>query len=57
MEHLNIARNARQRVFDADDADAHDTDRQFTPADFFKEAGAIIAVCLGLGVLMQILLG
>jgi hypothetical protein len=52
-----LVTNARQRVLDADDADAHDTDRQFTPADFFKEAGAIIAVCLGLGVLMQILLG
>jgi hypothetical protein len=30
---------------------------QFTPADFFKEAGTIIAACLGLGLLMQVLLG
>jgi hypothetical protein len=30
---------------------------QFTPADFFKDAGTIIAVCLALGLLMQILLG
>lgn len=29
---------------------------KFTPGDFFREAGAIIAVCLGLGVLMQLLL-
>ena len=29
----------------------------FTPAEFFKEAGTVIAVCLGLGLLMQLLLG
>ena len=29
---------------------------EFTPAEFFKEAGTVIAVCLGLGLLMQILL-
>jgi hypothetical protein len=30
---------------------------KFTPAQFFKDAGTLIAVCLGLGFLMQILLG
>jgi hypothetical protein len=30
---------------------------KFTPAQFFKDAGTLIVVCLGLGFLMQILLG
>lgn len=30
---------------------------KFTPAEFFKDAGTVIAVCLGLGLLMQLLLG
>jgi hypothetical protein len=30
---------------------------QFTPAEFFRDAGTVIAVCLGLGLLMQLLLG
>jgi hypothetical protein len=30
---------------------------QFTPGQFFREAGVVIAVCLGLGLFVQILLG
>lgn len=29
----------------------------FTPEEFFKDAGVIIAFCLGLGLLMHVLLG
>jgi hypothetical protein len=32
------------------------TAANFTPSDFLLEASAIIAVCLGLGVLMRLLL-
>lgn len=30
---------------------------EFTPANFFKEAGTVIAVCLALALLAQLLLG
>jgi hypothetical protein len=33
-----------------------ETHEQFTPGDFFREAGTMIAVCLVLGLLMQLLL-
>jgi hypothetical protein len=52
MRHANIAGAVERNV--ASD-DAHEAS-QFTPAAFFKDAGAIIAVCLGLGLLMQVLL-
>ena len=42
---LKVERTATQ--------EAHE---QFTPGDFFREAGTVIAVCLVLGVLMQLLL-
>ena len=34
-----------------------DTDRPFTPGQFLREAGTVIAVCLGLGLLAQVWLG
>jgi hypothetical protein len=46
-----------QRIAPRDDtALAGDFD-QFTPVEFFKDAGTLIAVCLWLGLLMQLLLG
>jgi hypothetical protein len=36
------------------DADSH---ARFTPTDFFRDAGTMIAVCLVLGLLAQIVLG
>jgi hypothetical protein len=39
-------------------ATAADRERsEFTPAEFFKDTGMVIAVCLGLGLLMQLVLG
>jgi hypothetical protein len=35
----------------------HDPGVRFTPGQFFKEAGTLIAICLGLGLLAQIVLG
>jgi hypothetical protein len=39
-----------------DDQDAAQADRsQFTPGEFFRQAGLVIAVCLGLAMLAQLL--
>ena len=34
-----------------------DSNREYTPGEFFRDAGTLIAVCLGLGLAMQVLLG
>ena len=53
MRNMDIAGTADQKV-SRDSAESAD---EFTPAEFFKDAGRVIAVCLGLGLLMQLLLG
>jgi len=45
-----------ERTVDMNRAAGQDTDRQFTPGDFFREAGIVIAVCLALGAILQVLL-
>jgi hypothetical protein len=55
VRNLHIARDLGHRALD--EADAATEDVRFTPAAFFKDAGLVIAVCLALGVLAQLLLG
>ena len=47
----------RPRAFDVEGGNAADRGAGFTPAEFFRDAGTLIAGCLGLGLLMQMLLG
>jgi hypothetical protein len=56
MRNIDIAGDLQRSVPRDEAALACDLD-EFTPAEFFKDAGAVIAVCLGLGLLMQLLLG
>jgi hypothetical protein len=55
MEHIEIASNARQRAF----AEAHEpvqgTGTQYSPGDFLKQFGVVIAICLGLALLAHVL--
>jgi hypothetical protein len=53
----DFAGDARPHVLDDEDMFTHDEGERFTPGQFFKEAGSIVAVCLGLGLLVQIVLG
>ena len=57
MRNPDFARDARPHAFDDEDTVTHDEGERFTPGQFCKEAGTIIAVCLGLGLLVQIVLG
>lgn len=57
MKNFDIARDVRRRDLHGETAFAGDSDAQFTPADFLKDAGILIAVCLGLGLLMRVLVG
>ena len=56
VRNIDIAGDLQRSAPQDDAALAGDLD-QFTPAAFFKDAGTVIAVCLGLGLLMQLLLG
>lgn len=57
MKNVNIAADLAPRARSQADAFSGESGARPTPADFFKDAGTVIAVCLGLGLLMQILLG
>ena len=57
MNLLDIARGVGPRGFDDEAVTSHDSGARFTPGQFFREAGTLIAVCLSLGLLMRILLG
>jgi hypothetical protein len=46
-----------QRSAPRDEAAVAGDRNKFTPGEFFKDAGMVIAVCLGLGLLMQLVLG
>jgi hypothetical protein len=56
VKNIHIAPDADHRVLDDEAPADQDSAAHFTPGKFFKEAGTLIAVCLGLGLLMQILL-
>jgi hypothetical protein len=57
MSDLNISRSVRPRALDAESTIAHDPGTSFTPGAFFREAGTLIAICLGLGLVARFLLG
>jgi hypothetical protein len=52
-----LDRRLDRRAADETQAGIQDPVARFTPGQFFKEAGTLIAVCLGLGLLTQILMG
>jgi hypothetical protein len=54
MKIIDMARDQAQSAVNTTDANSG---VRFTPADFFRDAGTVIAVCLALGLLAQILLG
>jgi hypothetical protein len=56
VRNANIAQDVRQHALDAASTTSRDDPAQFTPGQFFREAGAVIAVCLALGLLAHILL-
>jgi hypothetical protein len=57
VSNANLARDATPHASDNEDTVTSGLNAQFTPGQFFREAGTIIAVCLGLGLLFQLLLG
>ena len=56
LKNASPARSDEPFLLDVERTAIQETHEQFTPGDFFKEAGTIIAVCLALGLLMQFLL-
>jgi len=52
----DLSSNASPRGLGDEATVPQDSGSGFTPGAFFKEAGTLIAVCLGLSLLMQILL-
>ncbi len=57
MRNIHIEAGMRQRALDVEDTVVENSSPRFTAGEFFKDAGGIIAICLGLGLLMQVLLG
>jgi hypothetical protein len=56
VKNANVVQSDEFRTLAMERAANQDTDRQFTPGDFFREAGIVIAVCLALGAILQVLL-
>jgi hypothetical protein len=56
VKNASPARSDESFLFEVERTATQETHEQFTPGDFFREAGTVIAVCLALGVLMQLLL-
>ena len=57
MRNIEIERGITPRALADEDTIVPDSSQHFTAGEFFKDAGGLIAVCLGLGLLMGILLG
>jgi hypothetical protein len=57
VKNIHVARDMRPHDLEYEDKSVFDSVTPFTPGEFFKDAGTVIAVCLGLGLLMRILLG
>lgn len=53
MRDTNVAADTERRLLPK--ASELTSDGSFTPGQFFKEAGIIIGVCLGLALLAQVL--
>jgi hypothetical protein len=56
MKNASPARSDEPFLLGVERTAIQETHEQFTPGDFFREAGTMIAVCLVLGLLMQLLL-
>ena len=56
MKIANIVREGRSHIFDSSRGTRRDLGGTFTPGQFFREAGTLIALCLALGLLMSVLL-
>jgi hypothetical protein len=56
VKNANIVRSDEPFLLEVERTAIQETDQQFTPGDFFREAGTVIAACLALGLLMQLLL-
>lgn len=56
VKNASPARSDEPFLLEVERTAIQETHEPFTPGDFFREAGTVIAVCLALGVLMQILL-
>jgi len=57
VRNIEIERGITPRALADEDTIVPDSSQHFTAGEFFKDAGGLIAVCLGLGLLMGILLG
>ena len=55
MDKNNTACGALPREFDEKHPQPQDDREQYTPGEFLKQAGLVIAVCLGLAMLAQVL--
>jgi hypothetical protein len=57
VRNIDIAGDLQRAALQDDEAALAGNRDEFTPAEFLKDAGIVIAVCLGLGLLMQLVLG
>jgi hypothetical protein len=55
VDKIETAFGALPRARDELREPAQDSPAQYTPGDFLKQAGMVVAVCLGLAMLAQIL--
>jgi hypothetical protein len=56
VKNASPTRSDQPFLFEVERTATQESHEQFTPGDFFREAGTVIAVCLAVGVLMQLLL-
>lgn len=57
VRNIEIEGAMRRHALTDEDTIVANSSPCFTPEEFFKDAGVIIAFCLGLGLLMHVLLG
>ena len=55
MDKIDTAFGALPRAVDEAHPPAQDERAQYTPGEFLRQAGLVIAVCLGLAMLAQVL--
>ena len=55
MDKIDTAFGAVPRALDEEQPSAQHDRAQYTPGEFLKQAGLVIAVCLGLAMLAQVL--
>jgi hypothetical protein len=56
VKNASPARSDEPFLLEVERTATQEAHEQFTPGDFFREAGTVIAACLALGLLMQFLL-